>query len=1037
MQMDNIFSRQMLARSLLDTICSVGEDEEEAVGVLKAIMRLADDPDASVRSELMEQVPHIAKYCQENRQIFADAIPSYLLPLVVKYLTDTNNQVRKTSQAALLVLLEQDLVDRGDVEEQVCPIILDLTSFDSLDVYRTEAVALMSKMASLVGRDITERIFLPQFTMLCTDTLFHVRKVCAANFGDMCRVVGQEATEEHMLPKFHYLCEDGVWGVRKACAECFTSVSCASCPEIRKQELATLFINLLRDQSRWVRIAAFEALGPFISTFADPSITGLFFDDEGVLRYKPSTNGDDDCDSDDSKSSSSDEADINAALGQLEHSSSTADSNNCDIQQQQQQQKNMDLDVTVSNNSSNYIHVIPTGAKSENSSSSDDNPVTHNGSGDQSSETSVEEYRALKYFDEKREEDLEDYIENKQETSSSSSIPIGGCTTDESSSDQIGETVKHDDDEEDKGVSLLDIIAQVVDKNEDSLICSEESTAPESDEKSVTKTEKSQSDSAEKVHIHLDNIAHFSDFNFWNMPLPEIDLDLDLVAGKPANIHVVARLKDTVSNQIVTAEKDIDLSDGAKSGEQTTSESTQLDELSEKLHDTQIDSSVNASSDDTTEEQDEASSTVHVASVSLHQEEPEIVTHIGSTHVLGQQIHETAVTLVGRDGSSRSVNYADNENAQQQHHHHVPCTPDTSLMSTNSDNLFDDDDDAQFEQYQNYLTQDVIPQSLLDHYLSMIDPTRAQTVDTEIARHCAFSLPAVAYTLGRGHWPCLRETYKALAADMQWKVRRTLAFSIHELGVILGDGITNRDLVPIFNDFLKDLDEVKIGAVRHLAEFIQLLVTDQRQHYLYKLPDIMATDNNRNWRYRMLLAEQLILMCDMYSSDDISEHLVHVSMALVSDKVAEVRRVAYRLVSVVLKKFYDEKGERFLVSFVDDLVDKYGMSCKWYGRQTYCQLCENILENKSLPDERFARDLLPTLNLLGADLIPNVRISLAKTLAKYVINSEYFTSYKNPHHEELLRTIQTLKSDADKDVRHFISHPPDSNSQHIEDTVPV
>ena len=53
-----------------------------------------------------------------------------------------------------------------------------------------------------------------------------------------------------------------------------------------------------------------------------------------------------------------------------------------------------------------------------------------------------------------------------------------------------------------------------------------------------------------------------------------------------------------------------------------------------------------------------------------------------------------------------------------------------------------------------------------------------------------------------------RETYETLANDMQWKVRRTVASSIHELGVILGQDIAAGDLVPIFDGFIKDLDEV-------------------------------------------------------------------------------------------------------------------------------------------------------------------------------------------------------------------------------------
>ena len=101
------------------------------------------------------------------------------------------------------------------------------------------------------------------------------------------------------------------------------------------------------------------------------------------------------------------------------------------------------------------------------------------------------------------------------------------------------------------------------------------------------------------------------------------------------------------------------------------------------------------------------------------------------------------------------------------------------------------------------IEQDIVPQLLIDHYVSMIDPSRAQTVDSEIARHCAFSLPAVALTVGRSNWPLLKDTYDALASDMQWKVRRTLASSIHELGIILGEDSAGQDLIPIFNGFFK------------------------------------------------------------------------------------------------------------------------------------------------------------------------------------------------------------------------------------------
>merc|ERR1719270_1629981 len=92
-----------------------------------------------------------------------------------------------------------------------------------------------------------------------------------------------ESTEKVLLPKFFYLCEDGVWGVRKACADVFMPVSCVCSPTVRKSELSPIFTNLLKDQSRWVRMTAHQALGPFISTFADSNITALLHNDNGEI----------------------------------------------------------------------------------------------------------------------------------------------------------------------------------------------------------------------------------------------------------------------------------------------------------------------------------------------------------------------------------------------------------------------------------------------------------------------------------------------------------------------------------------------------------------------------------------------------------------------------------------------------------------------------------------------------------------------------------------------------------------------------------
>uniref|UniRef100_A0A0S7EW83 PP4R1 n=2 Tax=Poeciliopsis prolifica TaxID=188132 RepID=A0A0S7EW83_9TELE len=293
---ENTFNRQIVARGLLDVLREFSDNENDFISVMETIARMSEDGEPTVRSELMEQVPNIAMFLHESRPNFPAAFSRYLVPIVVRYLTDPNNQVRKTSQAALLVLLEQGLISKADMETKVCPVLLELTEPSSDDDYKIEAVAIMCKVVTMLSKDTVEHLLLPRFCDLCSDArLFQVRKVCAGNFGEFCSIVGQEATEKLLMPKFFNLCSDSLWGIRKACAECFMTVSNSTSPEVRRSKLSPLFINLISDQSRWVRQAAFQSLGRFISTFANPSSTGLHFREDGALPEVPRCTTDNNC----------------------------------------------------------------------------------------------------------------------------------------------------------------------------------------------------------------------------------------------------------------------------------------------------------------------------------------------------------------------------------------------------------------------------------------------------------------------------------------------------------------------------------------------------------------------------------------------------------------------------------------------------------------------------------------------------------------------------------------------------------------------
>ena len=293
--------------------------------------------------------------------------------------------------------------------------------------------------------------------------------------------------------------------------------------------------------------------------------------------------------------------------------------------------------------------------------------------------------------------------------------------------------------------------------------------------------------------------------------------------------------------------------------------------------------------------------------------------------------------------------------------------------------------------------QSIVPQLLVDHYVSMIDPSRAQTVDNEIARHCAFSLPAVALTLGRSNWPLLKDTYEALASDMQWKVRRTLASSIHELGIILGEEAAGQDLIPIFNGFLKDLDEVRIGLLKHLADFLKLLKHSDRKEYLPRLSEFLKMDNERNWRFREELANQIGHLVMLFSPDEVKEHLSPIALVLLKDKVSSVRQSSVNVHTNILKyllhgpppgsrgsspipEYSAEDGASLARILLAELVEELARVERWTYRQTYALLCHHIFSSSAMSNDQFATEILHNLLDLAWDEVPNVRIVVARAL---------------------------------------------------------
>ncbi|XP_016766282.1 serine/threonine-protein phosphatase 4 regulatory subunit 1 isoform X3 [Apis mellifera] len=721
-------TRQRIGRMLVEVFRTAANNGTKlnVNEVMQSVQQIVEDPDTQVRLDLVEHIPHVATICQESPHLFDNVVHDHLLGIIIKYLQDQDNQVRMTAQTAVLTLTKKGVLDNITIEVKLCPVIETLCR--SVD-FLSSGISLMCKMAPLIGKEMTEKIFLDRYIALCKDKEFYTRKICASHFGKLCSAVGRKTLFRKLFPVFVDLCCDTVWGVRKACVDVMMPVSCCMTLQHRRLLLADLLATHLNDDSKWVRMSAFQILGPFISTFAK-QFTEVTYNQHGELVFTS-------------------QQDTRFSIRYLYEGIFPT---KCAI-------RSHTLDAEDNNSKDNFnLSVIIQKPIFEEDDDEDESQEDH-----------ISRMRAYK-----------SKIQRKH--------------------------LKNDKDDQNT----------------------------------------------------LDDTENFNPFLYYYIA-PDLPLDDELVE---------AAKKSAAQNNV-------------------------------------------------------------------NRKQP----------------------LIGVTASSKA-----------------------SLL----DNMLKEDKYStdKFDVI-NFNDQEIVPQHLIDSFLSMAEPEQCSDMGTDIPHHCAFSFPAVVLTLGKENWPYLKQAYQSLASANQWKVRRTLASSIHEIAIILGEELTVTDLVPIYDGFIKDLDEVRIGVLKHLATFLKILKPTDRRQYLPRLKEFLSTDTEWNWRFREELATQLLEVVNLFNPADVERHIVSLSLELLRDKVAAVRYVALSLVTQIVAHLSD--NERHVTALFQELRFSLVYAKKWIRRQTFAFVCAKLISSNAISGDRFSQEMLPNLLKLSTDKVPNVRLVVARTLSKNVI----------------------------------------------------
>lgn len=990
---DIVFNRQLVARNIVDTLRMVMNSQDDIDSVLSVLASLSLDCEPSVRTELVEQLPNIAVFCASEAGPLENVVREHVVPILVQYLTDVTNQVRKRTHVSLLFILERALIDRKQLEEQICSLVVHLTENENMDDYRMEAVTLMTKMAPFLGQETTAVLFLPRFIRLCQDSSFHIRKACASHFGDFFSIVGQVHLEDN-LGVFQMLCEDCVWGVRKACAEVFMPVSCVCSLATRRSSLAPLFVGLLEDQARWVRVASFQTLGPFISTFADPERTGLYCSPAGVISVRSRANSFD-AGPERKAAGTAASAPLLPVLVQGGPKDSTTATVVHSAPQCHAPQAHSEEAPAVDED----VHLLSQGEQQgvcEEEEEEEEEPWPDDS--DLAAAEHCQEDAALPLPEEPTwdciepvdkpidpawvcTEPVDQPIDPAWDCTELASRPIDRaweCGEPDTTGHSVG----------DNGQPLKNILGGL------------ENPGENTDTKECLSVEGDR----QRLVLHVDSSAesNFNTFQFWRVPIPEVEVDIEFLGDRATAVRVRAKSQDQ-DNRCFSSDLNVELlppdndhsTAAANSSDPVPSQQSSGISMQRLTGDTSTLRIRTASLASLTSADQECnlllSSSITEASVAFNE-----AGEVAGVH----KVRTSEMNVNEMEGSASAV---------------FSRTPNSG-----SDNWSPHD-------------QDIVPVPLLERYQTMVDPSLAQNVDSEIGRHCAHSLPAVALTLGRRFWPCLRTTYQALVSDVQWKVRHIVASCLHELATILGPQIASQDLVPSFEGFVRDVDEVRVGLLERLGHFLRGLGQGDQRRSLPLLADFLCTDNHRNWRFRHTLARQLCELAELYNPLDINQYLVPVASELLLDKVAEVRHKSVDAVTSLLHNMASQPLVR--KQFVRDLCTK-AHDQKWAQRQLFCLLVEEMAFQDCMTREEFLVIALPKLLKLCNDSVPNVRMATAHCLATTIAEKVKLWHLDDFYQDQVRVALAGLKEDLDRDVR-YSAHLPPREGLKREETIEV
>ena len=250
----------------------------------------------------------------------------------------------------------------------------------------------------------------------------------------------------------------------------------------------------------------------------------------------------------------------------------------------------------------------------------------------------------------------------------------------------------------------------------------------------------------------------------------------------------------------------------------------------------------------------------------------------------------------------------------------------------------------------------------------------------------AYNFPAVLLCYGMELWPKLGPIFKNMCKEKDLKVRRSIISSFHEIVKIVGEEITEKELLILYDNFLnsKNPGEKKY-AIKNLPKLLSNVSKEIREKY-FKYFDAVSifqkNINNKagnlfftNWKNKVDVIEGILLYYNLYDKDVVYKSILPQCINFCFDDVYKVRSISCKVLANLILYLYQEdfkKNELF------ELLELFALHKKYYQRICFTKMCKVLLKSTNLYNEKLKYLLYICVN-----------VALGKSLSKVFIKGKY------------------------------------------------